>query len=136
MSTLPPQRPRRRSEPVESSLVIRNVVVAGHRTSVRLEPMMWEALTEIAHQQDRTVHEIVTEIDRRRIHLPEPIKETGDYSVQVRLHRDVTVDVPVTVTGEGGAQTSAHSGAEGAAEAGEAAPEAGPHEAGAGVPSS
>ena len=46
------------------------------------------------------------EIDRRRVHLQEPIKETGEFSVTVRLHRDVNVEIPVTVTGEGGAQTS------------------------------
>jgi large subunit ribosomal protein L9 len=47
------------------------------------------------------------EIDRRRVHLAEPIKETGEYTVSVRLHREVNVDIPVTVTGEGGAQTAA-----------------------------
>ena len=46
------------------------------------------------------------EVDRRRVHLSEPIKETGDYTVTVRLHRDVNVEIPVTVTGEGGAQTA------------------------------
>jgi large subunit ribosomal protein L9 len=46
------------------------------------------------------------EIDRRRVHLSEPIKETGEYTVAVRLHREVTVDIPVTVNGEGGAQTT------------------------------
>jgi large subunit ribosomal protein L9 len=46
------------------------------------------------------------EVDRRRVHLSEPIKETGDYAVSVRLHRDVTVEIPVTVIGEGGAQTA------------------------------
>ncbi|HVF88006.1 MAG TPA: 50S ribosomal protein L9 [Pyrinomonadaceae bacterium] len=47
------------------------------------------------------------EIDRRRISLAETIKETGDFTVAVRLHRDVSLDIPVTVTGEGGAQTTA-----------------------------
>jgi large subunit ribosomal protein L9 len=47
------------------------------------------------------------EIDRRRVHLPEPIKETGDFTVTVRLHREVSVEIPVTVAGEGGAQTAA-----------------------------
>src|ERR1043166_3505589 len=37
---------------------------------------------------------------------PEPIKETGDYTVTVRLHRDVNVEIPVTVAGEGGAQAA------------------------------
>lgn len=46
------------------------------------------------------------EVDRRRINLPEPIKETGDFTVTVRLHREVSVEIPVTVTGEGGAQTA------------------------------
>jgi large subunit ribosomal protein L9 len=46
------------------------------------------------------------EIDRRRVHLPEPIKETGDFTVTVRLHREVNVEIPVTVTGEGGAKTA------------------------------
>ncbi|MFL6285145.1 MAG: 50S ribosomal protein L9 [Pyrinomonadaceae bacterium] len=46
------------------------------------------------------------EVDRRRVHLPEPIKETGDFTVTVRLHREVNVEIPVTVTGEGGAQTA------------------------------
>lgn len=42
------------------------------------------------------------EIDRRRISLKDAIKETGEYSVKVKLHRDVSIDIPVTVTGEGG----------------------------------
>lgn len=46
------------------------------------------------------------EIDRRRIQLREAIKETGDFTVNVRLHRDVNVEIPVIVTGEGGAQTA------------------------------
>src|SRR3712207_9181678 len=35
------------------------------------------------------------EIDRRRVHLAEPIKETGEYTVSVRLHREVNVEIPV-----------------------------------------
>jgi large subunit ribosomal protein L9 len=46
------------------------------------------------------------EIDRRRIQLREPIKETGDFTVSVRLHREVNVELPVTVTGEGGETTA------------------------------
>jgi large subunit ribosomal protein L9 len=42
------------------------------------------------------------EIDRRRIVLREPIKRFGNYEVPVRLHRDVTVELPVSVLGEGG----------------------------------
>jgi len=42
------------------------------------------------------------EIDRRRISLKDAIKETGEYTVKVKLHREVTLDIPVTVTAEGG----------------------------------
>lgn len=39
-------------------------------------------------------------IDRRKIHLDEPIKQLGDYKVAIRLHRDVTAEVDVHVTKE------------------------------------
>lgn len=54
------------------------------------------------------------EIDRRRVQLNEPIKETGEFTVTVRLHREVNVEIPVTVTGEGGAQTAGAAPAESA----------------------
>lgn len=43
------------------------------------------------------------EIDRRKISLRDAIKETGEYAVKVKLHREVTLEVPVTVKAEGGA---------------------------------
>lgn len=39
-------------------------------------------------------------IDRRKIHLDEPIKQLGDYKVAIRLHRNVTAEVDVHVTKE------------------------------------
>ena len=47
------------------------------------------------------------EIDRRKISLRDAIKETGEYTVKVKLHREVTLEVPVTVTAEGGEEVSA-----------------------------
>jgi large subunit ribosomal protein L9 len=44
------------------------------------------------------------EIDRRRISLRDAIKEIGEFAVPVRLHREVTVEIPVEVTAEGGAK--------------------------------
>ena len=61
-----PRRPARKRHPSPSSLVIRNIVVGGHRTSVRLEPLMWDALLEIARQRETNVNQLVTEIDRQR----------------------------------------------------------------------
>jgi large subunit ribosomal protein L9 len=42
------------------------------------------------------------EIDRRKIVLRDAIKETGDYTVNVKLHREVSLPLVVTVTAEGG----------------------------------
>lgn len=47
------------------------------------------------------------EIDRRRINLRDAIKEVGEYTVSVRLHRDVNVEIPVVVADERAAQTAA-----------------------------
>lgn len=41
------------------------------------------------------------EMDRHRIHLREPLKRTGDFSVPLRLHREVTVDLQIKVAPEG-----------------------------------
>jgi len=45
------------------------------------------------------------EIDRRKIVLKDAIKDTGDFTVNVKLHREVTLTVPVTVVAEGGEET-------------------------------
>lgn len=39
-------------------------------------------------------------IDRRKVHLIEPIKIAGEFDVPLRLHRDVTVNVKVQVVAE------------------------------------
>ncbi len=40
------------------------------------------------------------DLDRRKVLLEEPIKTLGDYQVPVRLHREVTADVKVSVVRE------------------------------------
>ena len=40
-------------------------------------------------------------IDRRKIQLDEPIKQLGEYKVPLRLHRDVIIEITVTVVREG-----------------------------------
>lgn len=39
-------------------------------------------------------------VDRRAIHLPEPIKSTGSFEVELRLHREVTAKIKVEVAAE------------------------------------
>jgi predicted DNA-binding ribbon-helix-helix protein len=60
-----PQRPRRPANSA-SSLVIHAIVVDRHRTTVRLEPEMWNALQDIAHLAGLTVNDVATDIDRMR----------------------------------------------------------------------
>src|SRR5205809_1022356 len=48
---------------------------------------------DIAHE----LKEQGYEIDRRKIVLREPIKRFGSYTVPVRLHRQVTVELPIQV---------------------------------------
>ncbi len=41
------------------------------------------------------------EVDKRRIELAQPIKNTGLHDVEVRLHRDVTAHIQVEVAAQG-----------------------------------
>ena len=43
------------------------------------------------------------EIDKRQIQLDEPIKQLGEFTVAVKVHRDVTTNVSVRVVREGDA---------------------------------
>ncbi len=49
-----------------STLVNRNVFIGERRTSLRLEPAMWDALAEICRREEITVHELCALIDERR----------------------------------------------------------------------
>ena len=71
--SVPAVRPAFRSRPgnehdsARSSLVMHNLVVDGHRTTVRPEPAIWDVLRDIADQQDVTVHNLVSAINRQHI---------------------------------------------------------------------
>jgi large subunit ribosomal protein L9 len=41
------------------------------------------------------------DVDKRKLHLPEPIKKLGAFDVPLKLHRDVTTQVKVKVVAEG-----------------------------------
>ncbi len=49
-----------------STLVNRNVFVGRRRTSLRLEPAMWDAVAEICRREEMTLHELCGLIDARR----------------------------------------------------------------------
>jgi len=39
-------------------------------------------------------------VDRRKVQLEDPIKQLGDYKVSVKLHREVSIELPVHVVRE------------------------------------
>ena len=49
-----------------STLLSRNITVGGRRTSVRLEPEMWNSLYDIAKRENCTIHDICTLISMRK----------------------------------------------------------------------
>lgn len=49
-----------------STLINRNVTIRGRRTSLRLEPAMWDALREIARRESASVHEICARVQNGR----------------------------------------------------------------------
>lgn len=53
-----------------------SVVVAGHRTSVSVEPMFWDELRRVAQARRISLNELVGEIDRTR---------TGSLSSAIRV---------------------------------------------------
>lgn len=50
----------------KSTLVSRNVTIGSHRTSIRLEPDMWNGLREICRREHVTMHDIATVVSVRK----------------------------------------------------------------------
>lgn len=49
-----------------SGLAKRSVTIAGHATSISLEPLFWDALRAAAAQEGRPLSALVAEIDEAR----------------------------------------------------------------------
>jgi predicted DNA-binding ribbon-helix-helix protein len=62
---------------MDSTVVKRSIVVAGHKTSVSLEDAFWQALKEIANGRQMTLSDLVARIDTDRRH--------GNLSSAIRL---------------------------------------------------
>ena len=52
------------------------------------------------------------EVDRRKIQAEEPLKTVGDFSVAIKLYREVTAHVTVKVVAEAGEEVAAEAAAE------------------------
>jgi predicted DNA-binding ribbon-helix-helix protein len=60
-------------------MIKRSVIVAGHRTSISLEPEFWDELSAIAVRRGVSMNALISEIDRAR-------GEAGNLSSAARLH--------------------------------------------------
>jgi predicted DNA-binding ribbon-helix-helix protein len=78
------------------SIAVRNVMIAGHRTSVRLEPSIWEALKEIAQEKGAPLHELVTEVDRTRMAGSSLTSALRVYCVDFYRSKAASADAPST----------------------------------------
>jgi predicted DNA-binding ribbon-helix-helix protein len=66
----------------DSRLVNRNVTAGGARTSIRLEPELWDALLEICKRERMTLARIVQNIETKRL----AAADTGGRTSAVRVH--------------------------------------------------
>ena len=48
------------------------MTIAGHQTSISLEPMFWTALEVEAQRQDKPLSTLVAEVDAARLHAARP----------------------------------------------------------------
>ena len=62
---------------MNSPVVKRSIVIAGHKTSISLEDAFWKGLKEIAGDRDMTLSNLVASIDTNRRH--------GNLSSAIRL---------------------------------------------------
>ena len=54
------------------SPVKRSVTIAGHETSVSLEPMFWKALERAAAKRRLPLNALIAQLDAERIKAPRP----------------------------------------------------------------
>lgn len=50
-----------------TTLVSRNITILGRRTSVRLEPEMWDALFDVSRREKTSIHNICSLIYLRKV---------------------------------------------------------------------
>ena len=52
--------------------VKRSVEIAGHKTSISLEPLFWDMLRRAAEREDMPINALVARIDEERIRAASP----------------------------------------------------------------
>ena len=51
---------------LNAPIIKRSVHIAGHATSVSIEKPFWEAFKKLAKQQNKSLNQLITEIDEAR----------------------------------------------------------------------
>ena len=54
------------SDILNAPIVKRSVMIAGHATSVSIEKPFWEAFKALAETQEKSINQLITEIDEAR----------------------------------------------------------------------
>jgi predicted DNA-binding ribbon-helix-helix protein len=70
------------------SLVKRSLTIAGHATSLRLEPVFWAALDAAAREEGTPLSALVARIDAGRIESADPVNLAS--AIRVWLFRRAT----------------------------------------------
>ena len=63
-----------------------SVRIAGHRTSISLEPMFWEMLTAAAAARSQSINALVAQIDAERIRAATPPGLAGAIRIWLVTH--------------------------------------------------
>jgi predicted DNA-binding ribbon-helix-helix protein len=87
------------AERMQSLIIKRSILIAGHKTSVSLEDTFWQTFKEIARQRHMTVSELATAIESER--------QEGNLSSAIRLfvlgfYRDQRARTREMATDDGG----------------------------------
>lgn len=87
-----------------SALICRNVTVSGRRTSLRMEPLLWDSLKDICQRENCTLNELCTMIDSRR--------GTANLTASIRVfivsyYRQAAANTPPRGFGEEGSMSQA-----------------------------
>jgi large subunit ribosomal protein L9 len=95
MKTSAVRRSAREKTEAEALVVQLNSVALVFERKVGDHDHLFGSVTsaDIAHQLESKGFTI----DRRKVHLEEPLKQLGEFHIPVKLHRDVTAHVAVTV---------------------------------------
>jgi large subunit ribosomal protein L9 len=95
------QKTMRRAQAVADEL-------AGVSLTIRMrtgeEGKLFGSVTNI--QIEKALKARGLDVDRRKIHLDEPIKTLGEYEIPIRLSADLTVPLKLAVVSEGGGTMS------------------------------